>query len=149
LVVLVACKSSSFTYRGKTSEEKSRIALQNGSHKSVWKTNDVSAQYSYTCNANNFQISGQVNLGAGLKAASDIVQSFIFRLNFLNVDGKVLDNKVLAEAGFREPITTWQYDKNFKLPTGTTAIAFSYQGQMGVDKGGGNASAEFWHDPFQ
>ncbi len=35
-----------------------------------------------------------------------------------------------------------------KLPTGTSAMAFSYDGQMGEDATGGS-DEEFWHDPFR
>ena len=35
-----------------------------------------------------------------------------------------------------------------KLPAGTSAMAFSYDGQMGADAAGG-AAEEFWHDPFR
>jgi hypothetical protein len=82
-----------------------------------------------------------------MKDASDTVQNFVLQVNFLNANGQALDTKELAVAGYRETITKWDFDHNFKLPAGTSAMAFSYDGQMGADAGGG-AAERFWHDPF-
>lgn len=147
MVALFACKAGPTTYIGKTAEEKSRITLQDGSHQAEWKTKDVSAQYSYSRNSDNFQISGQVELGPGLKASSEIVQSFIFQVNFLNAGDIVLDTKDLAIANYRKPFMKWHFDKSFRLPTGTTAIAFSYNGAMGSDRPR-ESGEPFWHYPF-
>jgi len=42
----------------------------------------------------------------------------------------------------------WDFDYNFELPARTTAMAFSYNGQMGAGAGEG-LTEEFWYDPFQ
>jgi hypothetical protein len=81
--------------------------------------------------------------------ASDVVQNFVLQVNFLNANGQALDTKELAIAGYREMLTKWDFDHNFELPAGTSAMAFSYQGQMGAEAAGGGSSEQFWHDPFQ
>jgi hypothetical protein len=48
----------------------------------------------------------------------------------------------------REPFTKWHFDRNYELPAGTSAMAFSYDGQMGADATGGS-DEEFGHDPFR
>jgi hypothetical protein len=60
-----------------------------------------------------------------------------------------LGTKELAVAGYREMITSWNFNHNFELPANTAAMAFSYQGQMGVEAAGGGSGEQFWHDPFQ
>jgi hypothetical protein len=148
LSVLLACTSSLDTYRGKIADQKSRIDLNGGSHNGVWQTDDLTVKYSYSRNPNNLRISGDVELSDKMKDASDTVQNFVLQVIFLNADSIGLDTKELAMAGYREPITKWDFDHNFKLPAGTSAMAFSYDGQMGTDAGGGGAE-RFWHDPFR
>jgi hypothetical protein len=147
LSVFLACTSSLDTYRGKTADQESRIALNGGSHNGVWQTDDLTVKYSYSRKPNSLRISGDVNLSNKMKDASDTVQNFVLQVNFLNANGQALDTKELAVAGYRETITKWDFDHNFKLPAGTSAMAFSYDGQMGADAGGG-AAERFWHDPF-
>ena len=148
LSVFVACTNSLVTYKGKTADKKSRIALPDGPHKGVWSTDDLTAQYSYSRKANDLRIFGQVELSKKLKDASDIVQDFFLQVTFLDADGQALDTKVLAAAGHREPFTKLHFDRNYELPASTSAMAFSYDGQMGEDATGGS-DEEFWHDPFR
>jgi hypothetical protein len=148
LSVLVACTSSLDTYQGKTADQNSRIALNGGSHNGVWQTDDLTVKYSYSRKPNNLQISGDVALKNKLTDASGIVQNFVLEVNFLNAAGQALGTKELAIAGYREMLTKWDFDHNFELPAGTSAMAFSYDGQMGADAAGDGAD-EFWHDPFQ
>ena len=148
LSVFVACTNSFDTYLGKTADQKSRIALNGGSHNGVWQTDDLAVNYSYSRKPNSLRISGDVNLSDKLKDASNIVQTFFLQVNFLNANGQVLDTKELAVAGYREMITKWDFDHNFELPARTSAMAFSYTGQMGEGAGEGS-SESFWHDPFQ
>jgi hypothetical protein len=148
LSVLVACTSSLDTYQGKTADQNSRIALNGGSHNGVWQTDDLTVKYSYSRKPNNLRISGDVELSNKMKDASDIVGNFVLQVNFLNAAGRALGTKELAIAGYREMITKWDFDHNFELPAGTSAMAFSYQGQMGTDAAGGGGE-QFWHDPFQ
>jgi hypothetical protein len=146
--VFVACTNSLDSYKGETADAQSRIALPEGPHKGAWSTDDLSAEYSYSRKSNNFRIFGQVELSNRLKDASDIVATFVFQVVFLNADGQALDTKDLFIAGYREPFTKWHFDRTYMLPAGTSAMAFSYDGQMGVDPGG-DAAAEFWYDPFR
>ena len=147
LSVFVACTNSLDSYIGKTADQQSRIVLNGGSHKGVWQTDDLKVNYSYSRKPNNLQISGDVALKAPLTDASDMVQNFVLQVNFLNAAGKALGTKELVIAGYREKQTNWDIDHNFEPPAGTSAMAFSYDGQMyGGHEG---LSEEFWHDPFQ
>lgn len=147
LSVFLACTSSLDTYLGKTADQESRIALNGGSHNGVWQTDDLTVNYSYSRKPNSLQISGDVNLSDKMKDASDIVQTFFLQVNFLNANGQALATKELAVAGYREEITKWDFDHTFELPPRTSAMAFSYTGQMG--EGAGEGSSEpFWRDPF-
>jgi len=148
LSVIVACISNLDTYQGKTADQNSRIALHGGSHNGVWQTDDLTVKYSYSRRPNNLQIAGDVALSDKLKDVSDIVQEFVLQVNFLNAAGRVMGTKELVIAGYREPMTQWNFDYNFELPARTTGIAFSYDGQMGAGIGGG-AAEEFWYDPFR
>lgn len=149
LSVLAACTSSLDSYQGKTADQNSRIALNGGSHNGVWQTDNLAVNYSYSRKPNNLRISGDAGLSNEMKDASDIVQNFVLQVNFLNANGQALGTKELAVAGYRETITKWDFDHNFELPARTTAMAFSYSGQMGEEAGGGGSSEQFWHDPFQ
>jgi len=148
LSVFVACAAGLDTYQGKTADQNSRITLYGGSHNGVWQTDDLTVKYSYLRKPNNLRISGDVALKDKLTDASNIVQDFVLEVNFLNAAGRALGTKELAIAGYRETPTKWDFDYNFELPARTTAMAFSYDGQMGAGAGGGMAE-EFWHDPFQ
>ena len=129
LSVFIACTNRFDTYLGKTADQESRIALNGGSHKGVWQTDDLAVNYSYSRKPNSLQISGDVNLSKKLKDASNIVQTFFLQVNFLNANGQVLDTKELAVSGYRETITKWDFDHNFELPARTSAMAFSYTAQ--------------------
>ena len=146
LSVFVACTSSLDTYQGKTADQKSRIALNSGSHNGVWQTDDLTVKYSYSRNPNNLRISGDVELSDKMKDASDTVQNFVLQVNFLNAAGQALGTKELVMAGYRETLTKWDFDHKFEPPAGTSAMALSYDGQMGGDRGG--LAEKFWHDPF-
>jgi hypothetical protein len=146
LSVLLACTSSLDTYRGKTANQESRIALSGGSHNGAWQTDDLTVKYSYSRSPNNLQISGDVALKAKLTDASDVVQNFVLQVNFLNAAGQALGTKELVMAGYRETLTKWDFDHKFEPPASTSAMAFSYDGQMGGDRGG--LAEKFWHDPF-
>ena len=148
LIVFFACAGSLDTYRGKTADPNSRIALHGGSHIGVWQTDDLTVKYSYIRKPNYLRISGDVALKAKLTAASNIVQDFVLEVNFLSAAGRALGTKEIAVAGYREPQTKWDFDYNFELPARTTAMAFSYNGQMGAGAGEGLAE-QFWHNPFQ
>jgi hypothetical protein len=148
LSVFLACTSSLDTYIGKTADQQSRIALNGGSHNGVWQTDDLTVNYSYSRKPNSLQISGDVNLSNKMKDASDTVQTFFLQVNFLNANGRALETKELAVAGHREMVTKWEFDHNFELPAHTSAMAFSYTGQMGGGAGEGS-SEPFWRDPFQ
>lgn len=147
LSVFLSCTSSLDTYIGKTADQESRIALSGGSHKGVWQTDDLTVNYSYSRKPNSLQISGDVSLSNKMKDASSIVQTFFLQVNFLNANGRVLETKELAVAGYHERITNWEFNHKFELPARTSAMAFSYTGQMG--EGAGEGSSEpFWRDPF-
>jgi hypothetical protein len=149
LSVLVACTSSLDSYQGKTADQKSRITLNGGSHNGLWQTDDLTVKYSYSRIPNNLRISGDVELSNTMKDASDIVENFVLQVNFLNANGQALGTKELAMAGYRETITKWDFDHNFELPARSSAMAFSYSGQMGEEASGEGSSQQFWHDPFQ
>jgi hypothetical protein len=147
LSVFIACTSSLDSYKGQTADQNSRIALNGGSHKGVWQTDDLTVKYSYSRKPNNLQISGDVALKDKLTDASGMVQNFVLQVNFLNAAGQALGTKELVIAGYRERITTWDFDHKFEPPAGTSAMALSYDGQMGGDRSG--LAEGFSHDPFQ
>jgi hypothetical protein len=148
LIVIAGCVAGLDTYRGQTAVENSRILLHGGSHNGVWQTDDLTVKYSYSRKPNNLGISGEVALKNKLTDASAEVQDFVLEVNFLNAAGRALGTKELAVAGYREMMTKWEFDYNFELPAKATAMAFSYEGQMGAGAGGGLAE-QFWYDPFQ
>lgn len=148
LISMLACAGGLDTWRGKTANEDSRIELQAGSHKGMWRTDDLIVRYSYTLDANHMRITGNVALSQMLQDQSDAVQRFTLAANLLDDAGKDLGTHELATAGYGEDAMSWTFEKHLVLPSGTATMAFSYNGEMARGPDGDSAGG-FWYDPFQ
>jgi len=155
---LVACQSSFFSYRGATTKQESRIALlEGGPHLGFWKTKDLSMHYHYLRNPDNLELSGVIELADSLQYNFTALEYLFLQVNLLDAEGKVLESKRVFTSDYRHMIKKLSFKRSLKLPTGTTAIAFSYTGR--VMEGGGTGrvledagdgdSWDFWMTPFR
>jgi hypothetical protein len=147
VVSMVACAGGFDTWRGRTSHEKDRIALHDGSDQGIWKTDDLVVRYNYSLSSNDMHITGNAALSQMLQDRADAVKRFTLAVNFLDAQGKDIETRELAAAGYKEEAMSWTFEHRFALPAGTAAMAFSYDGEMSQGSGGGSGEG-FWYDPF-
>lgn len=155
---LVACTGNLFSYRGATAQEKNRIALlEGGPFQGSWQTRDLAVKYNYLRDKKNLQISGTILLDSSLKTGFSTLEYLFFWVNFLGVDGNVLDTKGIMTSSHKKWILIENlfFKSRLEMPENTLAIAFSYRGR--VRNGGGSTIAgdrlgeatdwEFWDVP--
>lgn len=142
--VLTACHNNPLSYRGATARPDSRINLQEGGpHEGRWQTRDLSVKYRYQRNANTLQLSGIAELENHLKYNFGTLESLKLWVNYLNIEGKVLDYKLILTSEYRQMIRTMNFSHHLKLPPDTAEMAFSYSGHA-IDGGSGNDGSD-WH----
>ena len=138
---LIGCQASLFTYRGATAEKEIRTpVLKGGPHTGTFESDDLVVNYQYKATPDTLAISGDVDLQRGIFA-----DRFFLRLHFLDADNRILDTTLVAVGAHRIPARSYHFDERLHAPSGSTAIAFSYDGR--VDLGGGEYGAAFWTDP--
>jgi len=93
-------------------------------NESMFKSGDLNVIYSYDFQGTLFKITGKTTKPQGL-------DSFNLRLLFLDAEGKVLQQSIIATVGFREDRRAspeLNFTKTLQLPTNTAGISFSYSG---------------------
>jgi len=98
--------------------------VETGANEMVFKNGNLNVIYSYDIQGTLFNITGRTNKPQGL-------DSFNLRLLFLDADGKVLQQSIIATVGFREDrraASELNFIKTLQLPTNTSAVSFSYSG---------------------
>ena len=143
-MVLAACQTNIFTYRGATAKSDIRIALEDGGpHTGSWSTYDLSVQYEYTTVGDTLKLSGDI----ALRHNWPVVETFDMRLHFLDRDNRILDSRNFYYFGYRRPLSDAElsFMKTFTVPEGTEAFGFSYDGEL---RGHGDDGGwSFWLDP--
>ena len=154
LSVLTACRNNPLSYQGATAKPDSRIDLmEGGPHEGRWQTRDLSLDYRYQLDANTLQLSGVVELENHLKYNFAMLENLRLWVNYLNIESKVLDYKIILMSDYRQMVRTMKFSHHLTLPPDTTQIAFSYSGRAidagsGNDESGGNAADwDFEHFP--
>ena len=144
MAVLTACQKNLLSYRGATARHDSRINLQEGGpHEGRWQTRDLSVNYRYQRDANTLRVSGVVELENHLKYNFGMLERLKLWVNYLDVEGKVLDYKLILISDYRQTIRTMTFSYQLQLPPDSTGMAFSYSGRA-IDGGAGNNGAADW-----
>lgn len=157
LTTLVACGSIFRSYKGLTVPAENLIALQNeGPHEGSWQTEDVSINYQYTKDVDNFKISGLIDFDESLKANYNRLDDFMLRIYFVNSENKIIGNLPVSPFTFFDRIEETSFKRNVVLPPDTHAMVFSYSGSVsegGSAKGrqgeGGGGGWNFWKLPHE
>ena len=136
LVMIGGCKSD---YTGKMVPAKNRIKLEeNGPHHGSWTGTNAVFDYTYTRTPDQLEITGNVKV-IGIQSQ---LTNFSFWMNLLEGDGKIVESTSLFTSNGR---TSGPVEHRLKLPPGTDAVAFSYQGQASSFE----SSNDFFSSPFE
>lgn len=104
--------------------EKRFDLVATGVKEALFKSGDLQVIYSYNIQGNLLEITGKTN-------KPQDTDSFALRLLFLNADGAVLQQSIVASVGYRVGrlgSNELNFSKTLELPTNTSGISFSYSG---------------------
>jgi hypothetical protein len=154
LCVLIACGINLNRFRGErieTNPEKSRVLIKDGGpHEGTWKTEHLLAFYKYTKNHDTMMLDCSIELDKRRFGTFGIVTHLFFRVNFFDIEGKMIQSKVVWNPGYSSEIRKWSFKSTLKLPSRAKDMGFSYEGSaresMG-DEDSGVLSLDFWKSP--
>ncbi len=149
-LLLAGCQGGLMGVKGRTVHRESRIPVPpSGEHSASWETRDLSLDYQYMRQADALTISGRVRFSDAIKGNFDLIQYFHMDVILVDDQGKVLDMVGLTSGSYGNSDYPQTFSKTFRLPPGTTSMAFSYRGQAysGDDEDG--SSAYFWEYPVR
>ena len=148
VLVFTACNASLFSYSGATVDMDNRIALlKGGAHKGSWNTRDLAVNYNYKMDANVLQLSGQVEFDNQIHKFTSL-NHFSLWAYFLNEEGKIVEYKAIAVAGYHKRLKNISFDHNIEMPSNVNSIAFGYDGTA-RESGGDAATWDFWKVPHR
>jgi hypothetical protein len=154
ILAFTSCYGSLFSYVGATVDAQNRISLlEKGPHQGQWSTRDLSVDYLYNWDKKDIKLSGVVQFNKHLEYNFTMIDHFSLWIHFIDEEGKILENRVIAVAGYRKMLQNLSFEHNLKLPLKATGITFSYDGRAreggGADRGieGGGTSWDFWKVP--
>ncbi len=131
LVSIAACQSSLFSYRGRTVEPDRQLALlEGGPHEGSWQTFDLTVEYQYEKKAGQLQLAGVAELSDHYKYNYETLDHFYLTLFFLDIEGKVLDSKLVLNAISSDLDDEFYFKKNLQIPSGT--VSFTFDDMIGV-----------------
>jgi len=144
---LTACQASRLSYLGAAAAPNDRIVLeQGGPHEGTWQAPDLFVPYRYHREANTLQLSGLVNLD-NLGATYPVLERLHLWVNFIDLDGRVLDYKLISVSPYRKGVENLSFSHHLEMPPATAGMAFSYQGRV-MDGGGSEGTSwDFSHFP--
>lgn len=153
--VLAGCQHSGIKWEGSTAKQEDNIVLMTGGpHEFIWKTRNIEVNYAYTSEKGIFSIEGTVNVAGHIENGFRTLNNFSVFMNLLNDSKLILDSRLITVAGTGIPIRVFRFKNAFPLPTGATALNFSYSGtasEGGSVRAGsgddGGASITFWQNP--
>jgi len=149
LIFLAACNASLFSYSNAIVGTENRIALLEGkSSKGSWNTRDLSVNYNYNMDANIMQLSGQVEFDNHLQYNFTSLDHFFLWIYFIDEEGKIIGNKVIAVAGYRRRLKNISFDHNLQIPSNANGIAFGYDGRAS-ESGEGETTWDFSKVPHR
>lgn len=147
----IGCAGVNSGYKGTSARTDNRFPLvtMDGTP-ATWQTKDIALHYNAGVSNDAIGINGTVERLGTIKHYS-IVSNFRVRMHFLNAEGIILESHMLwgASTGRETKFVRWTFDKNFPLPVGATAIAFSYRGTLfdGQGVGDGRSGFTVWQTP--
>jgi hypothetical protein len=146
---LGACRFVSTSYRGVTVDAENIIVLEEaGPHAEVWKTEDLSVNYSYHKEADRLKLEGLIDFDDSLKYNFTRLDLFYLWIHFLDAENIILaDHYLSPQIFFYYEIVEIPFNIDIVLPPGTRSISFSYEGE--ASEGGGRldplGDGIFWH----
>ena len=136
IITLMGCVSG---YVGETVPLENRIVLKDdGPHQGTWTRTHATFEYVYTRTSGQLELSGNIYI-TDLRSRLNV---FSFWLYFLDADGKITEDQGLFASS---QMTSGVIKRNLNLPTGTSAISFSYTGQQGAY----DTQIDFHYSPFE
>lgn len=120
--------------------------------KSVFKTDDMNLEYQLTQIGNRYNLVGELSIDRSITDSFTSATYFILMMNFLDINGKVLDSvdlTPLASVDSVEP-EAMKVKGSGIIPAGATKIVFSYYGDFKGE--GGRRSTDEWeiyYYPFE
>ena len=154
LATIVACGVRLSYYKGKTVPEANRIPLEEGGpHESVWKTKHLSLAYNYTKNRETIRLYCDIELNKRVFGSFDIVTHIFFRVNFIDMEGKITRSKIIWNPGFSENVRKWSFTSELDIPPNATGMVFNYEGSARETQGGSEGPGvnifDFWISPTE
>jgi hypothetical protein len=145
---LLACESRFYTYRGAVADQEERVVIAaGGPHPGIWRTIDLTLSFQYTKEADRLDLAGEIELDESFRYNFITLEHFSMRVNFLDLDGRVLESVSVFNSGYRQRLETFYFNRRLDLPDGATAMTFSYNGR--VRESGQNSSFwDFWKTPY-
>ncbi|MDO9110284.1 MAG: hypothetical protein Q7U40_06480 [Desulfatirhabdiaceae bacterium] len=139
IFLLSGCQAHVFSYQGAKVTRQNDIIPLSGqeAQKGIWKTNELSVEYSYQVAGVSLQMSGIVKLVGGFAVGFKTIDQLSVQVLFLDDQGTVLANDVLYSVQAKTPsdLTPLRFNRSFPVPAGTQGIAFTYDGSL--SDGGG------------
>ncbi len=136
LFIVLACSSTKGLFKGKIANEYDRIHINSsGSNSGLWKTKELSVNYTYSSSSDHFNITGFISISKSITNTYSKISSLFVRVSFLDSNGKVIStNNInpLYSVGSTPPRKI-KFNSNLSLPVEADAFCFSYRGEFKGD----------------
>lgn len=136
LFIVLACSSTKGLFKGKIANEYDRIHINSsGSNSGLWKTKELSVNYTYSSSSDHFNITGFISISKSITNTYSKISSLFVRVSFLDNNGKVIStNNInpLYSVGSTPPRKI-KFNSNLSLPVEADAFCFSYRGEFKGD----------------
>ncbi len=138
-LMLFGCQAHGLSYQGAQITRQTDIIplpMQKAA-KGIWKTNELSVDYTGQSSGQMLQIAGVVKLVGGFAVGFNAIDRLAVQVLFLDDQGTVLADAVMYSIQGTTPsdLTPLRFDRSFPIPAGTRAISFAYDGEL--SDGGG------------
>ena len=152
-LMLFGCQAHLLSYQG------AQITRQNDiiplpaekATKGIWKTNELSVDYTGQSSSQMLRIAGVVKLVGGFAVGFNAIDRLAVQVLFLDDQGTVLADAVLYSIQGTTPsdLTPLRFDRSFPIPASTRAISFAYDGELSDGAGTPRFSARAHSDRTQ
>ncbi len=153
LIALVLSIASFWTTAGWSQNgsvpSQDRITISQPQNSGVWKAKDLTVDYSYSRNQDQFNLSGKVNFADYMTLGYSLLQDFRLSAIFFDENGRVIETKGITTQ--RGSLESFPFRVALRLPSRALSMSFSYQGkaiESGGEDGGGGAT-NFWYNPIR
>lgn len=136
LFIVLACSSTKGLFKGKIANEYDRIHINSsGSNSGLWKTKELSVNYTYSSSSDHFNLTGFISISESITYSYPKLRNLYVRVSFLDNNGKVIStNNInpLYSVGSTPPRKI-KFNSNLSLPVEADAFCFSYRGEFKGD----------------